>query len=908
MNMLPATNFKLFRFFLSRFTLGFIIILVLFSKSAFGLESSDAQIFIAGFNAYQKKDYQTVIEKMSLILQVHPDTPLRDMSLYYLARANFRVGNQENAAKYMLRLIKEYPGSNLKGTVEAELLDLVARYQKGEKLAGDSKPQKVFEKIPTKEPSVDQAFAEKERITAEKGEKDRIAFGKAAAEKPETERLTQQNAAVERAKLGQLADEKATREKAELERLTKEKAERERLAAEKAEKERLERIKAEEKRIAAERAAAEQAERERIAAEKAVQEKAELERIARKKADQERLAAEKAEKERLARLKAEEERIAAAEKAERERIAAEKTAQEKAELERIAREKAEQKRLAAEKAEKERLARIKAEEERIAAKKAAAEQAERERIAAEKAAQEKAELERIAREKAEQERRAAEQAEKERLARIKAEEERIVAELATAEKAERERIAAEKAAQEKAELERLAKEKAEQERLAAEKAEKERLARIKADEERIAVEKVATEKAKRERIAAEKTARENAERERLVAEKAEKERLVRLKAEEELIAAERAAAEKAEREQIAAEKAAQEKAELKRIAREKAELERLAAEQAEKERLARIKAEKERIAAEQAASAVVQKTAKVNTSTIASPSEIIAGAVARATIQGTGLLPQTPKPPIKEPDSGISSQQDAQEGKSDIHRYAKFDFSVLPIEQPHEVAKRISIPFEIINRGSNTDSFHLESGFPAEFNARFVLEATQDHAINKTPPIAPGGRFKGLLTVRLPTGSIDGQKYLYPLMVASHRARDVAQSKEVSLVASAPLLRAVVRGQKARVAPRDKIGFLITLLNVGTTAAQDITLRLSFPQQYEMVEVSDNGFRQETKGTLALNGIRIDSGEIKELSVTFRLKETAMSGEELRCRADIINNSLQTKDSFLSNAAFTKEP
>jgi len=118
------------------------IISSLFVSPALCQETEDSQVFIAGFNAYQQKNYAVSIEKMNEVLQKYPDSPLRDMALFWLARSYFKAGNQREAARYLSLFSKEYPDNSLKSTVEDELLSLTARYEKGEKLPVGSPPVK----------------------------------------------------------------------------------------------------------------------------------------------------------------------------------------------------------------------------------------------------------------------------------------------------------------------------------------------------------------------------------------------------------------------------------------------------------------------------------------------------------------------------------------------------------------------------------------------------------------------------------------------------------------------------------------------------------------------------------------------------------------------------------------------
>lgn len=105
------------------------------SVAAFGGEQpEDSKLFLTGFDLYQKKDYARSTATLNELIKKYPDSPLRDMTLFWLSRSYYRSGNQREAARYFSQLVKEYPDSTLKGLVEDEFHGLVARYERGEKL------------------------------------------------------------------------------------------------------------------------------------------------------------------------------------------------------------------------------------------------------------------------------------------------------------------------------------------------------------------------------------------------------------------------------------------------------------------------------------------------------------------------------------------------------------------------------------------------------------------------------------------------------------------------------------------------------------------------------------------------------------------------------------------------------
>ena len=733
---------KLCRNAIIRLLVVFVIISSLAIPPAFSQESEDSQVFIAGFNAYQQKDYASAIVKMNEVLQKYPDTPLRDMALFWLSRSYFKAGNQNAAARYLSQFSKEYPDNPLKGTVEEELLSLTARYEKGEKL-----------------PEGSQTAKQPDRVAAQK------------------------------AKTAQ-------------ERLAAEKAEAKRAAAEKKEQERLAAVKAERDRIAIEQSAKLKADQDRLAAAAA----AETARIAVLKQAEEKAAAEKVEQERLA-----------AAKAEQELIAAEQSARLKTEKERVAALKAEEARLAVAAAETASVAALKQSEE-----KAAAEKSEQERISAEQTA------------KAE--------AEKRRITALKEEEARTAMAAAAAETARVAslKLAEDKAAFERKEQERLALVKAEQDRVDAEKS-----SRAKAEQERTVA--VQSENA---RLAAAESARVAALKQSEVKERKELERSTAVKEkEEQLLAAQRATEEKVRSE--------------KRALREKA--------------IAQYKS-------------IIDKYPGSN-----------AAVSAAAKLRELGLAVALPQVAAVEP-----IPENAQILRLEVAQYAGFEFNLLARPEAFHVAQRVNVPFEITNRGNGNDAFYLESAFPAEFKARFSAASAPDAVINQTPELAQGETFKGVISLVIPAVSIDGLRIVHPVKAASRLMAEASQSREIRMIASAPLLRAVLKADKTQPLPGEKIIYRIAVLNVGSTAAKDVTFRLSFPPQLEPVDYAAAGFKQEMKSALVFDGLQINSGESRELSVAFQLKDDSLAGQELATRAELINNQLSTTAAFVSNMAYVQ--
>ena len=450
------------------------------------------------------------------------------------------------------------------------------------------------------------------------------------------------------------------------------------------------------------------------------------------------------------------------------------------------------------------------------------------------------------------------------------------------EKAEAERLAAAKELEEQRVREKAAQEAAEKARILKAKAEADRLAREKAAAEQLAAAKAAEEKLAKERAEQEAAA----EKARQLKAKAESDRIAREKAE-----AERLAVAKAEQDRLSKEQAAREAEERART--QKAEAERLAVARAEQNKKAAEQLKTERRALKDKAVSEYRHIVERFPGTPAART-----AAARLKELGVSGVPAVTAPVVQQTEKAADT---AQVLTLEVAQYAGLDFGVRTPAAPVGVADRQVIPFELVNQGNGQDSFLLTSGFPSDYGVRFAAQNNQNSTINQTPVLQPGERFNGIAVIQIPPAAIDGLRISYPLKAASQFNGTISQSRIVSMVAAAPLLRAVVKPDKLQLLPGEQVQYRITLLNVGSTAASDVSLRLNYPGQYQPVDAVKNGFKAEQAGMLVIDGISLKSGESRDLTIDFQLKHEAVAHEELTVRADLLNNALQIKTAFLAN-------
>lgn len=174
------------------------IITLVWTGFAFGAEQDDSTLFVEAFNAFQKKNYLLVLEKLDQLNRIFPDTPLRDVSLLLQARAAHKSGDNELAARSVNLFRSEFNDNVLKNTIEDDLIKLGNRKNAGEKLPADQKLRTAAQKTRSAQLELERAAAlkaEQERTAREQAERDRIAKAKAEAERRERERIAAEMAA-----------------------------------------------------------------------------------------------------------------------------------------------------------------------------------------------------------------------------------------------------------------------------------------------------------------------------------------------------------------------------------------------------------------------------------------------------------------------------------------------------------------------------------------------------------------------------------------------------------------------------------------------------------------------------------------------------------------------------------------
>lgn len=291
--------------------------------------------------------------------------------------------------------------------------------------------------------------------------------------------------------------------------------------------------------------------------------------------------------------------------------------------------------------------------------------------------------------------------------------------------------------------------------------------------------------------------------------------------------------------QVAAHKVRNDQLALERAAALKAEQVRLAKEKEERDRIARLKAEEERKERER----------------------IAAEMLARANVKLAILLPP----------------QSVQVAAGQNGRFQ----------------------FDLANNGTEREEFMLSSAAPSEYGLQLASASNPDSPLDRIV-LAAGEKTSAIATFKMPGNKVDGHKSTIGLKAVSSKFNDIVFTADSRIITSAPLVRAVVKPASAKVAQGETLKYRISVLNAGSLAAGDLSLRVLLPAQVEIVDAGGGEYRKEAPGVVALKINKLESGNMAEFNLKVKVKEAAAKNEELRCKAEVINNQLNLKETFNS--------
>ncbi|MDR3579011.1 MAG: outer membrane protein assembly factor BamD [Oryzomonas sp.] len=213
-----------------------------------------------------------------------------------------------------------------------------------------------------------------------------------------------------------------------------------------------------------------------------------------------------------------------------------------------------------------------------------------------------------------------------------------------------------------------------------------------------------------------------------------------------------------------------------------------------------------------------------------------------------------------------------------------------------------TLPFEIINRTQNNEEFALDINAPAEYGALLSAEAAPGVTTARAT-IGAGQSFKGAISFRIPSDRVDGERKGMTLKVVSARFSDVALSKDTLLTTAAPLVRIVARPSGQKIVPGGQARYRVTVLNIGSKTARELTGRMILPPQLVFMEEGNPQFHRDGADTPLFRIDALETGKMAEYYLDLRVRDDSRIGQELRFRVELSDGLLQRTETFTSSVA-----
>ncbi len=299
--------------------------------------------------------------------------------------------------------------------------------------------------------------------------------------------------------------------------------------------------------------------------------------------------------------------------------------------------------------------------------------------------------------------------------------------------------------------------------------------------------------------------------------------------------------------QAAAKKVSSDRIARERAAAEKLEMERIAKVKAEQERLAKIKLEEERLERERL---LAEKLAKAN---------------------------------------------------------IKIAISLSNEAGPYPVGISSTVPIEITNKGNSSEELLLTINAAKEYGAVLTRSGRPDESVTRLQ-LAAGETFKGVVQIKMPTEMVDGHRSLLSVHAVSAKFSDVAFRNETVVICSAPLVRAVAKLAKPKVAPGEQLSYRVAVLNVGSQSAESLTVRVQLPSEIDFQGTSDTPFKRESNGALLFKVDKVDVGQLVHINLDVKVRENTAAGQVLRGEVEVENGGLQKKERFTATASVVVIP
>jgi hypothetical protein len=150
---------------------------------------------------------------------------------------------------------------------------------------------------------------------------------------------------------------------------------------------------------------------------------------------------------------------------------------------------------------------------------------------------------------------------------------------------------------------------------------------------------------------------------------------------------------------------------------------------------------------------------------------------------------------------------------------------------------------------------------------------------------------------------VDGERKGVTLKVASARFSDVTLSKNTLLTTSAPLVRVVARPSGQKIVPGGQVRYRVTVLNIGSKTARELTGRMLLPPQLVYMDGENPQFHRDGADPPSFRIDTLETGKLAEYYLNLRVRDDSRIGQELRLRVEVSDGVLQRTETFTSSVA-----
>ncbi len=226
----------------------------------------------------------------------------------------------------------------------------------------------------------------------------------------------------------------------------------------------------------------------------------------------------------------------------------------------------------------------------------------------------------------------------------------------------------------------------------------------------------------------------------------------------------------------------------------------------------------------------------------------------------------------------------------------QFDVAMQNIAPVLEAGTDVLVPFKLINHTKNTEEFELEAILPPGVDGTIIQSSSKDQPVRKIK-LQSNQQVELMISFKMPSSRVDGSRMVTTVKATSTKFNDISKQRDITVIASAPLLRVVSRVQSKYPVAGSQDIYKVTMLNVGSRNAKEVDLRINLPKELKLIDAGGNGCWIENEQQAACRVDALQQGTLTERQLKVSVREDS-AGKVAKGYVDVLQTVLQLKDSF----------